>query len=293
MELLEFLQKYGIETAPEGHHHRSRGWVSIDCPYCTPESRRFRLGINERFFTTNCYSCGRQKPSHVLREITRAPWKEILSVIKDNVGNAPADYVPQVKGKLELPEGTGEMLKQHTNYLKKRKFQNIGKLTKLWELKGIGISPTHPWRILIPIHHRGEIVSWTTRAIDDTVEPRYLAAKPSQEKIHSRDLLYGLDYCRHTIALVEGPLDVIAGGPGCACALGTSISPKQLSLISTFPRRVICLDAERSGQKVAQSLVDQLSCFEGETINVVLQTGKDLSRADKSEVSQFRKAFLA
>ena len=35
---------------------------------------------------------------------------------------------------------------------------------------GIGIAPRLQWRIWIPIHYHGEIVSWTTRSLSDNIK---------------------------------------------------------------------------------------------------------------------------
>ena len=293
MTILDFLREHNVPLAPAGHRHVGRGWIGVDCVWCSPGSGGFHLGINERWGAVSCWKCGKHRLGETLRELTGASWNEIRDVVKGVRESAPPpEHKVKVGGKVVYPAGYQDgLMGVHADYLKRRGFPP-DEVEALWGLGSVGISPTHPWRILIPVHYRGEVVTWTTRSIDDRAEPRYLTAKPSEEKVHSREVLYGWDFCRDTVVVVEGPLDVIAGGPGCVCGLGVNLSLAQVARIATFPKRVVCLDGDAAGRRAAAKLVEQLACFDGETIDVVLETGKDLSRAKKSEVKKFREHFL-
>ena len=87
-------------------------------------------------------------------------------------------------------------------------------------LQGIGLHPRLPWRLFIPIHSHGRPISWTTRSIGTKDKKKYITASPAEEAAPHKQTLYGLDYCRHTVIVVEGPLDAWNIGPGAAATYG-------------------------------------------------------------------------
>jgi len=189
------------------------------------------------------------------------------------------------RGTLILPKGIGELLPAHQRYLKKRNF-NFRSLSRLWGVKGLGIHATLPWRLFIPIHYHGKIVSWTTRSISNK-GVRYLSAPADHEEINHKKLLYGEDHCRHAIIIHEGPIDVWRTGPGSVATCGTGFSRSQVLKICKYPIRVICFDNEKEAQQRATELCDLVEPFPGETYNVTLNS-KDAAEADETEVNQLR-----
>jgi len=147
-------------------------------------------------------------------------------------------------------------------------------------------------RLLIPISFRDKVVSWTTRAVDEDRTPRYISAKDEESLIPISDLIYGIDYVRHTAIIVEGPIDVWTIGPGAVALLGQRVSPSQLRQLAEIPNRVVCFDSEPMAQKRARQLARDLAPFPGTTQVVVLESGKDANSADKEEVLTLRRRFL-
>lgn len=289
MNIQALLQQLNVPVAPEGHHHRTTGWIQIDCPYCSPNSKRFRLGVSKRHFNTNCWSCGPHRLSEVLHEITEKPYQELKGLIGEVRTEIAVDT--PARGKLVLPPGVGDLLKQHTNYLGKRGFL-AATLDAMWGIRGIGKDGgAYCWRIFIPIHLNGEVVSWTTRSISDEVTKRYHSARPDQEKINHKSLLYGEDYCRHAIVVVEGPTDVWRIGPGAVCTFGTGYSKAQINRMVKYPVRAVCFDREPEAQSRARNLVNILTVFPGTTYLVRLNA-KDPGSAPPEEIAKLREAFL-
>lgn len=165
-------------------------------------------------------------------------------------------------------------------------------MKRLWCLQGIGIAARLSWRIYIPIHYQGEVVSWTTRAIGKHVQPRYLSAGPEQESVSHKSILYGGDYVRNAVIVCEGPTDVWRIGPGAVATLGTSYSRSQMLEISKVPIRAVCFDMERPAQKRATKLVEELRAFPGLTMRIELETANDVADADEDEVAEIRRAVL-
>lgn len=194
-------------------------------------------------------------------------------------------------GTLKIPQGVGPLLPQHRSYLQQRGF-NPGNLEKMWKIGGIGLASRLAWRIFIPVTLDGEVVSWTTRAITDDIDVPYINAKKDEEKYPLKALLLGEELVRHTILVVEGPLDVFAIGPGTCCTFGVQYTQEQMCRIARYPRRVIAFDNEPLAQRQARKLVKELSAWPGETYNIILDSGKDASRASKEDVHELRRRFL-
>jgi hypothetical protein len=176
----------------------------------------------------------------------------------------------------------------HKLYLLRRGF-DPDVLQEQWELEGIGRHGGDlSWRVYIPIIFRGERVSWTTRAIGEKVKHRYLSASAEQEAYNHKELIYGIDHCRHSIVAVEGPADAWNVGPGAGCLFGIDFTPAQVLLLSQFPIRIICFDSSPDAQRRAEELCEQLAPFHGSTKRVELDA-EDPGKAKPREVKALRK----
>jgi len=287
MTLIEILDELNIPTAPEDHHHCREGWIQTDCPYCSPDTQRWRLGINEQHFYCNCWSCGRHSLTEALSMLSSTQKRDVWQILEQ--ADRRTTKHEQIIGTLKIPSEVGKLEESHKRYLRSRKF-NPNEIVRLWGIQGIALSTRLAWRIFIPIHLNGEVVSWTTRSISENVEPRYYSAKLIEEKIHHKKLLYGEDYARHSICVVEGPLDVWSIGPGAVATCGTGLmGDAQVARIAKYPVRYICFDSEREAQKRANKLADDLAVFPGKTTILQFETGKDANSASKSEIKQIRK----
>ena len=283
----ELLRQLKIETAEAGQHEHAReGWIQIDCPWC--RSGTFRLGINLKNAYSNCWLCG----SHTLFDTlhtackTNIDKRELTKALK----GIPRDYTPQRRhtGSLSLPSGVVPLQTAHLSYLKERKLEPQA-VSRRWKIQGIShLGGQLSWRLFIPIHRHGKIVSWTTRAIGDKT-PRYLTARPDQESISAKHLLYGNDAVTScTVIVHEGPVDVWSTGPGSVATLGASYTYHQLASIANYPQRYICFDNEPEAQKRAKKLCNDLSVVAGITKNILLETGKDSAEIDTEELKQLK-----
>lgn len=295
MTFLELLDEYNIHHAAEANgsadrsHFRS-GWVQLEhCPRC--DTRTWRLGYNVSGNYATCWACGYVTLTEILKEGSGLPWgkcKELLSGLRVT---GQETFKRKPKGKLAIPSGVGEMHPAHIRYLKKRGF-DPEHCQNFWGMKGIGIAPRLGWRLWIPIHYRGEIMSWTTRAIVDDVSSRYINAGAEEESVEAKTLLFGEDHCTHTIVITEGPLDAVAIGPGAVALMGLQHTQEQVRRIAEYPKRIICFDNETKAQMRSKRLAKDIQFYPGETIHVRLTTGKDAASADKSEIKELRKMFL-
>jgi hypothetical protein len=285
MKVIDLLQQFNIPYKEHGeHHHTASGWVQIDCPWCSEDWGHFRLGIHLTWPRAHCWTCGGHGLVETIRALTGLPWdkcRELTGGIdREFVGGTP-------RGKLILPNGVGPLKRAHTKYLKSRGF-DPDEISKLWGVMGIGQGSSLPWRLFIPVHLNGEVVSWTTRSLTND-GLRYISAGSNEEALPAKHLLYGADLCSNSVVVHEGPTDVWRTGPGAVATLGVSFSTAQLKRLSRFVLRVICFDGEPPAQQRALRLQRDLGVFPGETINVVLTTGKDPASCEGWEIRKLRR----
>lgn len=284
MKFTEILQAHRIGYRTEGKHTR-RGWIQLDCPFCLGP---LYMGYNLAFGTLNCWRCGPKRPLEVLQKLTGEPWNDLRKLLSDLDREVEVE-VPK-RGRLILPKGIGPLLQAHRRYLQRRGFDST-RLERLWQIRAIGHASELSWRVFIPIHYRNKIVSWTTRSISDTVTTRYVSASIEQEELDHKDLLYGEDYCRHSIIVHEGPTDVWRTGPGAVSTFGTGFSAEQVLKISKYPNRAICFDNEPEAQRRACDLCDRLEMFPGHTYRIILDS-KDAATAHEKQIKELRERFL-
>lgn len=283
MDIVDVLREAGVETHTEGSHTRP-GWVQFDCPLC---EGHLYMGFNTVGKYCNCWRCGPQKLMPVLQKLLKRPYPELVALV---ASLAPMPQVKRDSGVLRLPSGVKPMGAVHRKYLRQRGY-NPKRIEQLWGVQGIGANHRLQWRLFIPIHYKGEIVSWTTRSISDEVQTRYVSASLEQESRPHKSLLYGEDFARHSCIVVEGPFDVWRIGPGAVGTCGVGFSRAQVLKMSKYSVRVICFDNEPRAQKRANDLCDILSVFNGDTYNVVL-SGKDPGVSPEAEIEVLRKRFL-
>jgi hypothetical protein len=299
MNVRELLNECGVDGRDAGqHHHVTDGFYGVDCPTCSPGAGAYRLGISLRGRAATCWICGRLPYVDTLAEVTGKPVGWILANL-DRSG-PPQAKVDKPRGVLRVPPQVGPLLPAHRKYLKFRGF-DPDEIVETWGVGGIGnFAGNLSWRLYIPIHQGGKVVSWTTRSIADMPGwpsivtgslVRYRNAPDRDSAVSARDVLYGADKCRHAVIVVEGQLDAWAIGPGAVAVGGLGASMSQIAKIAKFPVRVLCLDSSPEGARENDMFEEWLRSMPGETIRVTLETGKDAASADKSEVEELR-AFL-
>lgn len=288
MNITDLLDEYRIPYHSEGRGTRP-GWINMRCVFCEKDPY---LGYNlaGRYF--NCWNCGPKYLPLTIQLLTGLEPAEIYKII----GDLPREhYTWEVKERknqaLQMPDGLnfGPL---HREYLKNRGFDPFAVLVQ-WKINGIGPHGGNlKWRLFIPVFLRGEMVSWTTRAIGKSQQPRYWSATDEQSILPITSLIYGVDACRNAIILCEGPIDAWAIGSGAAALCGLRVSPAQMDQLSKFPVRVVCFDSEPVAQERAKKLCEDLSIFEGRTVNITLESGKDAAAAKKEEILALREDYL-
>src|SRR3972149_5049872 len=187
MNFRSLFTEYHVDYKLGGtHKHVRQGFIGLDCPWCGPGSHRYHLGINLEHRYAVCWRCGHHRLGDVLSQVLRIPIGEALRLLGD-VERIRPTAKEQRRGKLVIPP-TGPLQPCHRDYLTRRGF-HPDRVEQLWGVRGIGIAKRVSWRLWVPVHYRGEIVSWTTRSIGDGTS-RYVSASPEGGSMPLKALLY-------------------------------------------------------------------------------------------------------
>lgn len=290
MNILELLDDLNIPHRRFGEAAKvTEGYCAVECPYCGHGP--WYMGINLTSGWTTCWSCGPHRLGDLIADLTGRKRTECIRLVA-GLEHKHTPKRDEVRGRLVIPPRVGDLLPAHRAYLAGRGF-DPDLIAELWRVQGIGISSRLQWRLFIPIHEAGEVVSWTTRAIGDRVsmEDRYRGAKRDEEVYHRKRLVYGLDKAVHAVVVCEGPTDVWRIGPGAVCTCGTGWSYGQVRRLSRFPIRVIAFDPEPAALRRARALADELAPFAGET-TIVRLAGGDPASCPPDEIRELRRRFL-
>ena len=284
MEIRELLDDLGVQYRDD-HRNIRAGWIGVDCPWCGSVDK-FHLGISLEDGYASCWVCGYHSLPAVVAELSSLSYSQA----KDRLGVLPpARSLEHPRtGRVRVPNGVGALLPAHTAYLEQRGLD--GSTARFWGLMGIGVAVRLSWRIWIPIHDRGRMVSWTTRTIGRG-DPKYISARPDEESTPIKSCLYGVDHCRHVTVVVEGPVDVWRIGPGAVATFGVNYTMEQVRRLAEFPVRAVAFDSEEAAQQRAVRLCDALSAYPGLTTRVILDADDPGSAGDK-EIREIRERFL-
>lgn len=289
-----FFKSNGIEFEEAGHRHVRTGWVGIDCPYCSPGLRKFRLGFEISTGRVSCWVCGILNGPKVISVLLRKTEKESRSIWQGlSRKDFAAKKVTRERGSLEIPKGVTDLAEPHRKYLRSRAL-SPEEISEVWGVKGIGMALSLRWRLWIPVYDKAgsEIVSWTTRSIDRNDPVRFVSAAPSQEVYSHKSQIYGQHLARHVVIISEGPVDAWSWGPGGVATLGLRYTQDQLNSLAEFPVRAICFDSEPAAQRRAHTLAEALCVFPGRTEVIELEGGKDANEClqnDPDEIAEVRR----
>src|ERR1700761_7750622 len=114
MNIIDLLDQLGIEYRVLGEHHHatSKYDAQIDCPFCSPGSQRFRMGVNSSWAA--CWICG-HKP--LWETIAEAAGKSVRQIPELRDLQQHTEVRQQHRGTLKLPKGLGPLMQPHKWYL--------------------------------------------------------------------------------------------------------------------------------------------------------------------------------
>ncbi len=290
-DLVKLFETHGVDVARAGaNKHVRPGWLGIDCPFCGSQGK-YHMGVNVHYLNAHCWGCGGRPLYELVKALDRGiPWAAVRD-LKERRGVTSRKFDNATKGgKYKPPVGLTDILSaRHRQMLLDRGIDcDAPDFDRLWGLRSIDYTGgQYKFRMFIPITLGFETVSYTTRSSHGGL--RYLSARPEDEKVPHKRLLFGEDHVRDTILVFEGPLDVVAIGPGSTATFGTEFTPAQVARISRYPKRYICYDNEPHAQRQANELANQLRVLPGKTWVCRLERAKDPGSAGDKERAQLRK----
>lgn len=245
-----------------------KGWVNFTCPFCGDTSNHLGFNLEKGYF--HCWRCGGHSLEKVLKKWTN---KNINYLIKkysydhfnyDHFNIDKIIHINKNNTEIKFPPGTGQLKKEHYNYLLKRKF-NPEEIKEKWKILGTSHFSVldnidFKWRIVIPIFWNDEIVTYQTRTIIENYEPRYINCPHKYEKISIKNIIYKHQlYNEEKAIAVEGVFSVWRLGEAAFATFGAKFTNEQIRIISKlFKRVLICFDNDEAGRIAAKKLQSEL-----------------------------------
>jgi len=294
INIAELYADHGIAIAPPNNSHARSGWVNTHCPFCEG-SRNFHLGYNSSRGYFYCWRCG-WKPVRLslatLLNVSEIAAGVLARQYRATTVTREPESVPIVASDIPtyMPKGNRQISQQLGVFLRRRGF-DPKRLIADWGLLGTDHRAERgwTWRILIPIYFDRLLVSYTSRAIGNDVQPKYRTCPRRLETIHHKHVLYGLDkVVGDTVAVVEGPMDVWRLGFGAVATFGTQVTPPQRVLLRRFKRIFIVFDGDSAGQVAGEKLAWQMSGFGLDVQQITLPPDEDPGSLSPDSVSTLR-----
>lgn len=285
---VQFCKDYHIPYAAQGKNVSS-GWVGVQCPFCHDKSNHG--GINQDNGNYSCWKCGFDDMALYIQHAAGVNFQEALGIKRRYYSQHRTEYrlgKEQAVSQIEMP---GDKLQSiHEYYLTGRGF-DPDFLVQKYGIKGTGITGYWRYRIIIPIFHRGQMVSYTGRDITDRQEERYLTLSKKESIVNPKHVLYGLENCQNKsrVCVVEGCTDVWRMGDGFCATMGTALTEQQISLLLSYRHIILMFDPEEEAYEKAKKAAENIAVY-GNTVELLLMNGdKDPGALSQAEALELRK----
>jgi|SRR5882672_2763486 len=275
MNWIEFLNEHFIPFVTGGKN-TSKGWISINCPFCEGSDSSEHLGIHLKSGRFHCWrdrTHGGTKPEYLISRLLGCTKGQATLIIKGYTGATGDDFgsLQSVTGAWQgdLSQGASEPLRPvpwpsefesltpiFLAYLKDRGFDKPDKVAAYYNLECCQVGRWKQ-RLIIPVLDKDRnILGWQGRAIVTPKKaPRYLTSHPQVKRACFN--LQNLNEGGGVLFICEGPLDVLKldyfGKPKYRATgtFGVNISLDQINqlnkLIPKFKKTCILLDPDSAG----------------------------------------------
>lgn len=144
--------------------------------------------------------------------------------------------------------------------------------TEYWKFRGFTDETIGKWRLgystemrraMVPVYFKGELVGWSGRAIDDSMQPKWLHSKDMPKS----EILFGMDnFTGDSVVLVEAPLSVIMldqyGVHNAVSSFGCKLSDAQARLLrANYNNVLIWYDPDDAGRDGTVGAIGKLEDF--------------------------------
>jgi len=261
IDFISFCLENNIPYMTEGKNIGA-DWIHISCPFCSDTS--YHLGFSTVYNTFKCWRCGKHQPKKVFLRLSNMPFKEIYkryyrfndsSIVKPIKRNERRYRSEDIK----LPKEFKDIDIRHIKFLKKRNF-NWREIKDKYKIKGTGILGNFKNRLIMPVYHNGNLVTFTGRDITGKNETRYKNCPRDMENRSIKNCLYNLDNIKgDKVIIVEGITDVWRLGNCAVATFGTEYTTEQILLMKKFKKIFIMYDEDAINK--AESLACELGLF--------------------------------
>lgn len=281
---LAFLDQYHVSYVTSGHSV-AKGNVAVRCPWCGSEDPSTHMGISLDGKGWGCWrrsdhrgrspvrlvqaliSCSQEQARQIVGYTSALISDDFLAQV--NQALAPASPVV-LPGKLALPDEFRPFkqlpsAKPYIVYLQRRGFADPIAVANDFDLRYCTRGPYHG-RIIFPVYHGGELMTWSGRSIYPTEPMRYkvLSTKSERSAVEGYGLARGAS--SHfllfydllmkspvpTLFVCEGPFDALKlmvlgrGRVVATCLFTNSPTMEQVDLLyelaPRFTNRRLLLD---------------------------------------------------
>lgn len=270
-----------------------KGYESCKCASCNDYKERGGFKFDPAFIHFSCFNCGASAAystgkslSKKFKELLAAfgvPTEELDQVIgrafltaKASKATAPAasdkplwsppKTVPAPKGTLfDVLSDASPWCEVAREYLDLRGLTPHDAKFFVSDFAGdYKVSPPEPaleGRLIIPFMDRGRWIYWQARAMDASIEPRYINPSAEKEKIfYNYNELASYDKAS-LLYVTEGPLDAISIGPKAVSFTGSAMSEWHLGELKKAAGRgrriVFVIDKNDNGHKLGKRALAQ------------------------------------
>lgn len=298
-KIISIYNNLGIRCWDKGNNV-TNGWVNVQCPFCGDASNH--CGVNPATLIFSCWICGTKGGFvDLLVKLTDLPFSECENIIKDSTVSFKKRAIDQIKedlygveDELEISESietilpkTFEFITKNTRsdllqaYIKRRKL-SIDTLIEY----GCGICRAGDYmhRMIIPVYHRGKLVSYQGADMTGFSDLKYQSAPLAMGRIN--DYLYGLDAIRKRMIVVEGIFDKWRTGVEAVAAFTSTLTEAQFNLILAMELEELyfCFDPEAMAYFKAKKQAEKFRPFVSTVEVVKLPFGFDPDKLGREKV---------
>ncbi len=266
----KFITQFNIDHETKDLH---RGWVSINCPFCSDKSKK--LGLNLYSGTFKCFRCGGHLTIEVIEKVLKVSRPEAAAVFRSFISGTGRRFERKKASgkKVDVPPQFFK-LPGERSYLKKRGIWDP-EIIERYGLRGGGIHGKWAYRIVVPIFYENQIVSAVGRDWSGQAEIPYLTLTQEEQIIDPKTIFLGLDHVPgNEVAVVEGPFDAIRGGPGFIASFGAAFTAEQLYLLSMYKTVHFVLDNDRTGIQANHRYAEHLDAL-GVDVDIITWKGTE------------------
>ena len=293
---LKFLNSNNIVYVTEGKNV-ARGNIAIKCPFCGPADPSEHMGIS---IETGAWGCWRnsahrgRKPHKLIMKLLRCSYATACEIVGDSFNvqiDEFSNFINTLKGEGSKRDIISDCVKELTFPSEIKKIDRFRRLSSRFlqylSERGFGLDSCDvadfynlhyslygEWanRVIIPVYHKNQLVSWTGRSIFENSKLRYKTFSKKDGAIMSlKELVFeppGIMNGGKVLVVTEGPFDAIkfdfyARGFSvrATCVFGVGFTADQVNCLrfmaSRFKKIVVLFDrgAESQGLSLQQSLV--------------------------------------